>query len=963
MSVFLSATSKELEAYRLAAHSAAGRRDLGLRSWPVPAFPERPYPVLLPYQHPQLLAGRERELAEVSQLLRLPVPILGLYAPSGAGKSSLLAAGLVPRLRADGLPVAFERHPDEPGIAHRLIGDLLEPVRREELRAPIAARMPDVADGDRSAFVDHLRTARRLAGEAPVLVLDQFEDLLRPGRGEPWPARAVVGSLLAASVERHPGIDGPLCRWLLAYRREFHGKVTTWLRDVLYESRSEDPAGVSDLPHDLSGPDRFQAWQLPCLGAPERGGTGAAERARTATETFLSAIETPLELRLADGRPRYPWRFAGDGAARLARAFGRARAERPDAPLVPELQVVLAHLLECADDDHDAPGGRVIRVPEEPGDLIGEAMEEHLRRALDVAFPAGPATSAPAHRQRRTRALLALRELADVHGRREAGLPAAALARAIGPDGDEILEKLSAPSIRLVVLEGGADDWRYVLSHDRMAEVIVRLSGEEGRFASPELLAAFHQRLAVDEELLELRRQVALKTELYRSGETRQATAMSRAHYRQLEANRDAFLWNDDQRRWWDACRRRRRGDRRRRIVGTVGVALALAALSAAIWTEGSRRARRAGWLEQLSSAEPPEALSALLELANDSEVSADAIREAWRRRSPRDLFERGAGGLEEARRGESVLTAAELALPLLKGELADVPLLASLTWALDFFPGRDPALAERARELREAAVRPLRRLREPPPRPGLDDPGWVTIPAGAFAMGTGPDEPWTGDSFANERPRHPVAVSAFRMMTHEVTREAFARLFAESSGTPSGDAGRLPAAGVDWYSAYAYAAWLGGRLPTEAEWEYAARAGCAFEHCTRTGAAATLDQVAWHRRNAFDPRAQEAVVQPVAGLEPNPWGLFDMFGNVWEWTADWYGPYGDAARTDPMGPAAGEERTMRGGGFWVDGTWARAGCRLAWEPGWHDLETGFRVVLPLERTVDPAASSGRSES
>ncbi len=86
----------------------------------------RPYPLLLPYTHPDLMAGRERELEELRRLLTRPVPIVGLYGPSGCGKSSLLAGALIPTLRGEGRPVAFDRHPTEAGIAGRLLGDLLE---------------------------------------------------------------------------------------------------------------------------------------------------------------------------------------------------------------------------------------------------------------------------------------------------------------------------------------------------------------------------------------------------------------------------------------------------------------------------------------------------------------------------------------------------------------------------------------------------------------------------------------------------------------------------------------------------------------------------------------------------------------------------------------------------------------------------------------------------------------------
>ena len=298
-----------------------------------------------------------------------------------------------------------------------------------------------------------------------------------------------------------------------------------WLADALREARGEGLAGVESLPHDLSGPERFQGWPLPPLGMfrlSPSGGTpapGSADRGHEASRAFLEVIERPLALRAEDGAPRYPWRLAADGAERLAGAFAAARLARPEAALAPELQVVLAHLLDQAGEPVDDQAALIV-VPDEPGELIDRALEEHLRRALDAAFPTGRVTEA---RRGRTRALLALRELADVQGRRQEGLPAEALAQAIGGEGKEVLEQLATPQTRLVVLEQHPEGWRYALSHDRMAEVVVRTVEDEGR-CFPSAPLRVDGRLGVDAELLALRRFVVLNTELYRSGEIEQAT-------------------------------------------------------------------------------------------------------------------------------------------------------------------------------------------------------------------------------------------------------------------------------------------------------------------------------------------------------------------------------------------------------------------------------------------------------
>lgn len=132
-------------------------------------------------------------------------------------------------------------------------------------------------------------------------------------------------------------------------------------------------------------------------------------------------------------------------------------------------------------------------------------------------------------------------------------------------------------------------------------------------------------------------------------------------------------------------------------------------------------------------------------------------------------------------------------------------------------------------------------------------------------------------------------------------------------------------------------------RLPTEAEWEYAARAGSDAPWSSGPDPVA-LDEFAWTRANAF------GAVQPVATRSPNPWGLFDMHGNVWEWVADWMGDYVDEPSVvDPQGPARGSERVRRGGSavYGIDA--ARVGYRYQQPPGRGNANIGFRFVAVPE--------------
>ncbi len=892
-----------------------------LRRWPAPGLPRQPYPVLLPYTHPDLMAGRDRELEEVGRLLTRPMPILGLHAPSGTGKSSFLSGGLMPRLRAAGRAVTLDRHPCEPGIVRRLLGDLFDEGKPAALD-----------DTEARAFVDRMLVLEGLTDEPPVLILDQFEDLLR--HDSQRRARAVVGTLLAASVQRLPGRADASCRWILAYRQEFHGEVFQWLSDVLRDTvplggvRGDSAVATEALPHDLSSPYRFHTWALSLLGTPA---PGTAERVEAAARVFQAAIEKPLEYRAAGSTegPLYPWRFAGDGAARLAHAFGEAREARRSAPLAPELQVVLAHLLDAsykADDD----GVKLIEVPEDPGQLIDRALEEHLRRSLDAAFPGGMKAAA---RLGRTRALLALRELADTHGQRDEGRPVSALARAIGYNGHEVLEKLATPQARLVLREA-RDRQVYVLSHDRLAEVIVRLVDEEGASTG----------FGVDPELLGLRRFVSLQRELFVAGEVEQSTEVAGGQFKKIEQNADALLWDEEERRWWAACGDRRRRDRRRRAIRGAVAATVVLGLVVFVWIQTLRDSEDQELLAQVASGESEAAFAALGRLSEDSAGDTERrLKQVRSRESPFDVFEKGLGGVGEEDRGAVLLRVVELLLPLIREAPEDPVRIASTAWALDFFAIRDPALRDRATALREDVLRPLRQ-RRPPPGP----PPWADIPAGTFQMGIEPGKERDEDRF-EEWPRHRVTLSGFRLMTHEVTNAEYRRLV---PGYHPRDAPDVPVMNLSWYQAYTYAAWLGGRLPTEAEWEYAARAACVHAYCKRDGREASLTEVAWVPGNSVDESTGEPSLRPVGRLEPNPWGLHDVYGNVAEWNTDWFDPYSEENRVDPPGPPGpslpGDYRAIRGGSFMVSVEKATAWSREGFPAQGSGLWIGIRVAADL---------------
>jgi formylglycine-generating enzyme required for sulfatase activity len=261
-----------------------------------------------------------------------------------------------------------------------------------------------------------------------------------------------------------------------------------------------------------------------------------------------------------------------------------------------------------------------------------------------------------------------------------------------------------------------------------------------------------------------------------------------------------------------------------------------------------------------------------------------------------------------------------------------------------------------------------------------------IVVPAGEFWMGSPPSEP---ERSPNEV-RHPVTITRpFAIADREITRELFERFHQEAFKVPyninieqySPRRDNGPVIAETWFEALAFCRWLsdregvdaaenclppleelvakarqanagqpvtlelrkdflarpGYRLPTEAEWEYACRAG-ALTPYNFGNDRSLLDRYGWFIEYSG------LRTHPAGRLKPNDWGLFDMHGNVWEWCLDWYGGYSSGGVTDPVGPARGPGRLLRGGG------WVNKDCRSADrdndQPTYQDTAVGFRVVL-----------------
>jgi formylglycine-generating enzyme required for sulfatase activity len=236
----------------------------------------------------------------------------------------------------------------------------------------------------------------------------------------------------------------------------------------------------------------------------------------------------------------------------------------------------------------------------------------------------------------------------------------------------------------------------------------------------------------------------------------------------------------------------------------------------------------------------------------------------------------------------------------------------------------------------------------------------FVLVPAGKFQMGSPADEP---GHRTNEGPVHEVVIgNPFYFDVHPVTQAAYLAVtgknparFAAGEGGPD-----HPVESVSWGEAVAFCQKLSERaeersagrsyrLPTEAEWEYAARAGSSapFAFGPNFGASEGNFDTAYPYGVA-EPAPLPGRTTPATRYPATAWGLHDVHGNVWEWCADWYGEayYATLPLRDPPGPAAGKFRVLRGGSWKNQATACRAAYRNALAPHQRDSATGFRVVL-----------------
>jgi formylglycine-generating enzyme required for sulfatase activity len=213
-------------------------------------------------------------------------------------------------------------------------------------------------------------------------------------------------------------------------------------------------------------------------------------------------------------------------------------------------------------------------------------------------------------------------------------------------------------------------------------------------------------------------------------------------------------------------------------------------------------------------------------------------------------------------------------------------------------------------------------------PKDGLK---YLWIPPGKFTEGCSTGD---NDCYEDELPQRNITLTkGFWLGDTEVTQAAFQKIMRKNPSWFKGPT--LPVEEIQWDDADRYCRAIGGRLPSEAEWEYAARAG------TTGPLYGDLDKIAWYYGNS------NLTSHPVGLKEPNAFGLHDMLGNVLEWTYTWYTVQLSQETTDPKGPRDAEFKSLKGGSWWDYPPLVRSSFRSRIEPEHTDRNIGFRCVSP----------------
>ena len=221
-------------------------------------------------------------------------------------------------------------------------------------------------------------------------------------------------------------------------------------------------------------------------------------------------------------------------------------------------------------------------------------------------------------------------------------------------------------------------------------------------------------------------------------------------------------------------------------------------------------------------------------------------------------------------------------------------------------------------------------------------EPKMVFVEGGTFMMGS-------EEGYEDEMPVHQVTFSDFFIGKYVVTQKEWQAIMGSNPSVIK--RGDLPVTNISWNEVQKFLTKLNAqtgkqyRLPTEAEWEYAARGGNKSERFEYAGSD-DADEVAWYQDNCTQ-------LQPVGQKKPNELGLYDMSGNVWEWCQDWYNNYSPSAQTNPVGLGTGSGRVVRGGSWGNFPQYCRVAFRFYNSPGYRLFNLGFRLAHDFETYIE----------
>jgi len=236
-------------------------------------------------------------------------------------------------------------------------------------------------------------------------------------------------------------------------------------------------------------------------------------------------------------------------------------------------------------------------------------------------------------------------------------------------------------------------------------------------------------------------------------------------------------------------------------------------------------------------------------------------------------------------------------------------------------------------------------------------EPEMLFVGGGTFTMGCTFEQ--GSDCSSDEKPSHEVQLTGFAIAKYEVTQALWKSVMGNNPSRFKGDS--LPVENVTWDEVQIFIQRLNAktgktyRLPTEAEWEYAARGGSKSQQAQYAGGF-ELENIAWCSTNSNN------TTHNVGTKQPNELGLYDMSGNVWEWCSDIYGPYTAELQTNPTGAKKGTARILRGGCYAAIGKQCRVSSRKNLYQGGKDYMTGFRLAMDDDREAQAAAAAAAAE-